>query len=161
MDTGDGVSHIVPIYKVLLCITPSSVWNPAEYSMKNLTEQGYSLTAAAESEFARDVKEKLCYTASDYDTVLTSTHRKRQGECHGLVSDGDGSLSRNMTINAGLGILRSIFVLLSELYFHCMRLCFQRSKSKQQLVNLGWNSVCVTCTSTLYGRHLTGKLGRQ
>ena len=36
-------------------------------------EQGWSLTAAAEREFAWDVKEKLCYIASDYDTVLSST----------------------------------------------------------------------------------------
>ena len=43
----------------------------------------------------------------------------------------------------GLGILRSVFVLLSELYFYCTRSCFQRSKSKQQLVNLGCNSDCV------------------
>ena len=41
--------------------------------MKNVTEQGYSLTAVAEREIALDVKEKLCYIASDYDTVLQST----------------------------------------------------------------------------------------
>ena len=54
--------------------------DPAEYSMKNPTGQGYSVIAAAEREFARDVKEKLCYIASAYDTVLTSTRGKRHGE---------------------------------------------------------------------------------
>ena len=62
MDTGDGVSHTVPIYeglalhRAILCLAGR---DPAEYSMKNPTEQGYSLTAAAEREFARDVKERL------------------------------------------------------------------------------------------------------
>ena len=53
------------------------------------------------------------------------------------------TLSSGTTIfldEGGLGILRSILVLLSELYLKCTRWCFQRSKSEQQLVNLGWNS---------------------
>ena len=50
----------------------------AEHLMKNTIEQRYSLIAAAEREFAWDVKEKSCYIASDYDTVLTSTRGKRQ-----------------------------------------------------------------------------------
>ena len=70
MDTGDGVSHIVPIYESLAL---HHAILRAEYPMKNPTDQGYSLTTAAEKEFARDVKEKLCYIASDYDTVPTST----------------------------------------------------------------------------------------
>ena len=81
MDTSDGVSHIVPIYESLAlhhAILRLAGRDPAEYSMKNSTEQGFSLTVVAEREFARDVKEKLCYIASDYDTVLTSTRGKRQ-----------------------------------------------------------------------------------
>ena len=62
-DTGDGVSHMVPIYESSCsAVAPSSVGRgPAEYATKNLTEQGYSLTAAAEREFAWNVKEKLCF----------------------------------------------------------------------------------------------------
>ena len=39
--------------------------------MKNFTEQGHSLTAAAEREFVRDVKKKLCHIASDFVTEKT------------------------------------------------------------------------------------------
>ena len=40
------------------------------FSMKNLTEQGHSLTAAAERSLLGIFKEKLCYIACVYDTEL-------------------------------------------------------------------------------------------
>ena len=39
----------------------------------NVTEREYSLTAAAERGFLRDVKEELRYIGVDYDTVHKST----------------------------------------------------------------------------------------
>ena len=89
--------------------------------MKNTSEQGYSLTAAVEREF----------------TTLCS-HRPAENDRRRWPL-----VSPNMTINAGLGILRLVFVLLSELDSYCTRWCFQRSTSKQQLFYLGWSSDCV------------------
>ena len=60
-DISDGVSHNVPIYESsgsAPCLLRWVGHDLAEHSMKNLTEQGYSLTAAAEREFAWDVREK-------------------------------------------------------------------------------------------------------
>ena len=57
MDSGDGVSHTVPIYE--------------GYASPH--ERGYSFTTTAERESVRDVKEKLCHFALDYDTELKST----------------------------------------------------------------------------------------
>nr|prf actin [Oxytricha fallax] len=92
-DAGDGVTHTVPIYEGFSIPHAVSRIQLAgrdltTFLAKLLTERGYNFTSSAELEIVRDIKEKLCFVALNYESALKQSHDSSQFEKNYELPDG-------------------------------------------------------------------------
>lgn len=74
-DSGDGVTHIVVVYdgySIKHAVSRLNIAgrNLTDFISKHLAEDGLQFDSTADKEIAKQIKEKLCYCALDYEKEL-------------------------------------------------------------------------------------------
>ncbi|KAH9483143.1 Actin [Psilocybe cubensis] len=93
LDSGDSVSHMVPVYECFSLPYASRRLDIAgiditQYLATILTESGYVFATTAERDIVRDIKEKFCYVALDFEKEMQLANESSGSDIRYELPDG-------------------------------------------------------------------------
>jgi actin-related protein len=136
VDSGDGVTHTVPVYEGYSL--PHAVQRNdlagrdlTKYLCQLLREcsQDQTFTSSAEQEIVKDIKEKLCYVALDYEKELQKYEESSAQEKQFELPDGSSITVGNQMFRCPealfdpLGHLGKEYPTMPELAFNSIKGC--------------------------------------
>lgn len=93
LDSGDGITHTVPIYEGYAI--PHAIQrfllaghNITEYLREILKERGLNFTTPTELEIVQNIKETQCYVVGDFDAAMKEAEETRTCEKNYELPDG-------------------------------------------------------------------------
>ena len=93
LDSGDGVTHTVPIYEGYAIPHAISNINLAgrdltNYFQRILKDRGYNFETSAEKEVVREMKETLCFVATDFNEEMKQSAKSNTHDTTYQLPDG-------------------------------------------------------------------------